>query len=277
MAAVPGDPPDVQEARISGAVRVAGHLGELLQGRLGPEGPVVLVTLPCPPLAAEAARRPGPLALNQTAPVMPPGQLGAFLRALGAPLEGSFRLRLEMPLGGGAGASTAARVALAHAAQVTDAAVVARACLASEGASDPLMFPAPGRLLWASREARVLAELPPLPEMEILGGFFGPPHRTDPTDGNFAVIGDLVADWRRAPDLATLAALASASARRCLAQRGPADDPTPALAAALGAAGFAIAHTGSARALIFTPGAVPRGAEERLAAAGFRQILRYRL
>ncbi|WP_444666917.1 propanediol utilization protein [Cereibacter changlensis] len=277
MAAEPGNPQTLPTQRISGAVRVAGHFGELLQGRLGPEGPVALVTLPCPPLAAEAARRPGPLALHQTAPVMPPGQFGGFLRALGAPAEGSFRLRLEMPLGGGAGASTAARVALAHAAGVTDPAIVARACLASEGASDPLMFPAPGRLLWASREARVLAELPPLPEMEILGGFFGPPRRTDPSDGNFAVIDDLVSDWQSAPDLTGFAALASASARRCLERRGPADDPTSGLAAALGAAGFAIAHTGSARALIFAPGNVPRGAEERLAAAGFRQILRYRL
>ena len=27
---------------------VAGHFGEWLQGRLGPDGPVALVTLPCP-------------------------------------------------------------------------------------------------------------------------------------------------------------------------------------------------------------------------------------
>ena len=30
--------------------RVAGHFGEFLQGRLGAEGPVALVTLPCPAL-----------------------------------------------------------------------------------------------------------------------------------------------------------------------------------------------------------------------------------
>ncbi|TCP38104.1 hypothetical protein EV662_12129, partial [Rhodovulum marinum] len=33
---------------------VAGHFGEFLQGRLGPDGPVVLVTLPCPALAVRA-------------------------------------------------------------------------------------------------------------------------------------------------------------------------------------------------------------------------------
>ena len=45
-----------------GLARVEGHFGELLQGRLGPAGPVVLVTLPCPVLAARllAGRRHRP-------------------------------------------------------------------------------------------------------------------------------------------------------------------------------------------------------------------------
>jgi len=34
------------------SVRISGHFGELLQGRLGPQGPVALITLPCPVLAA---------------------------------------------------------------------------------------------------------------------------------------------------------------------------------------------------------------------------------
>ena len=70
---------------------------------------------------------------------------------------------------------------------------LARACVAVEGASDPLMFPAPERLLWASRRAEVLETLPPLPSFDVLGGFFGPNRRTDPRDANFPDISDLMA------------------------------------------------------------------------------------
>ena len=41
------------------SVRVAGHFGELLQGRLGPSGPVALVSLPCPALWVEARQAVG--------------------------------------------------------------------------------------------------------------------------------------------------------------------------------------------------------------------------
>ncbi|MFQ6753331.1 L-threonine kinase BluE [Cereibacter sphaeroides] len=258
-------------------VRVAGHLGELLQGRLGPDGPLALVTLPCPGLGAEAIRAPGPLALDQPgAQMLTLPALCDLLAAAGATPDGRFRLTLDLPPGGGAGASTAARVALLHAAGVTDPATVARACLASEGASDPLMFDRPERLLWASREGRVLAELPPLPPMELVGGFFGPARRTDPADLAFPDISDLLEGWGAA-DLAGVARRASLSAARCLQLRGPAGDPTAALAHGLGALGWAIGHTGPARALIFPPGAVPRGAAEALQAAGFSRITRFRI
>ncbi|WP_096786556.1 propanediol utilization protein [Rhodobacter sp. CZR27] len=258
-------------------VRVAGHLGEFLQGRLGPAGPLALITLPCPPLAAEAVRQPGRLALHQPAArVLSLPLLRRLLVSAGAAPTGRFRLTLGLPPGGGAGASTAARVAVLRAAGIGDPATLARACLASEGASDPLMFDRPERLLWASREGRVLATLPPLPRMEILGGFLGPACRTDPTDLRFPDVSDLVERWPGA-DLPTLAGLASAAAGRCLALRGPADDPTAALAQRLGATGWAIGHTGPARALIFAPGTVPIRAEETLQAAGFSRITRFRI
>ncbi|WP_145110515.1 propanediol utilization protein [Cereibacter sediminicola] len=259
-----------------GFAQVAGHLGEFLQGRLGPSGPLALVTLPCSALRAEAVRMPGPLALEQ------PGAriltLPALRRLLSAAqgAEGRFRLMLDLPPGGGAGASTAARVAILRAAGVTDTGTLARACLASEGASDPLMFERPERLLWASREGRVLADLRPLPRMDLVGGFFGASQRTDPADLSFPDIADLVAGWATA-DLPGLARLATLSARRCLALRGPADDPTEALAARLGALGWAIGHTGPARALIFPPGAVPPAAGGALQAAGFSRITRFRI
>ncbi|WP_461307836.1 propanediol utilization protein, partial [Albidovulum sp.] len=181
--------------------------------------------------------------------------------------------------GGGAGASTAALVALARlACPEASPTRVARACLGAEGASDPLMFDRPDRLLWASREARIIAELPPVPRFEIVGGFCGPHRRTDPADTAFPDIADLIAPWRRAAaagDAAELAAIAAQSARRTLALRGPAADPTPALARELGALGFVIAHTGSARGLLFRPGTVPAQARARLVAAGFRGVLRF--
>lgn len=262
-------------ARPGPTVRVAGHLGELLQGRLGPDGPLALVTLPCPSLAAEVHWHAGRLALHQpgarllTLPV-----LRRLCAAAGVSPHGRFRLTADMPPGGGAGASTAARVAVLRAAGVIDEDRIARACLDSEGASDPLMFTDPGRMLWASRMGRVLDRLPPLPRMDIVGGFLGPACRTDPADLRFPDISDLVADWRGA-NLARLAVLASESAARCLALRGPAHDPTPALAARLGALGWAIGHTGPARALIFPPGQAPLPAEGMLRAAGFSLITRF--
>jgi hypothetical protein len=88
-------------------------------------------------------------------------------------------------------------------------------------------------------------------------------------------VDDLIAEWARAPGLATVARLASLSAARTTALRGPANEPTPALAARLGAAGWARAHTGTARALIFPPDKVPEGAEEAMRAAGYTDVLRF--
>lgn len=258
-------------------VRISGHFGELLQGRLGPQGPVALITLPCPMLACTAQQGAGPLRLRaQGEAVMRPADLRKLLIALGLPPRGRFHLKTEMPVGAGLGASTAARVALARAAGVDDPRRIAHACLAVEGASDPVMFAEPAKLLWASREGRVLDDLPPLPPFEVLGGLFGPPRRTDARDNRFSNIADLVAGWRaHAGDLPALARLASDSARRCVALRGPADDPTEALAARWGALGFAIAHTGSARALLFAPGTMPTAAAAGLQAAGLTNVLRF--
>lgn len=259
--------------------RVLGHFGELVQGRIGPGGPLALITLPCPSLAATLCRAPGTFRLHQTgARVLAGAEAARLLRALGRPVGGAHVLRLTMPAGGGAGASTAARVALARAAGETDPARIAAACLASEGASDPLMFPDPERLLWAPREGRVLGRLPPLPRLEAVGGFFGPPRRTDPRDLAFPDVSDLLAEWPTAcASAAGVARLAGLSAARTLALRGPQGDPTPALAARWGAPGWSIAHTGSARALLYAPGTVPAGLEGALRAEGFSRITRFRV
>jgi uncharacterized protein involved in propanediol utilization len=257
-------------------IRVAGHFGEFLQGRLGPDGPVALVTLPCEVLAVEVF----PAALSDPHGLLPPGRARALLRQLGLPAPGAFSLTASMPRGGGAGASTAALVALARlAGSVHPPEDLARACVAVEGASDPLMFAAPERLLWASRRAEVLRELPAIPAFDVIGGFWGPNIRTDPADERFADLSDLLVPWEaaaRTADRAGLARLASLSANRNLALRGPVADPTPDVAQRLGALGHAVAHTGSARGLLFAPGTIPPEAPQALAAAGYRRIVSFR-
>lgn len=249
-------------------VTVAGHFGEWLQGRLGPDGPLALVTLACPVLAV----RIDPAA----PPLLDAGVLHRFAAALARPLP-PVGLLADMPPGGGAGASTAGLLALARAAGAPDDPdALARACLAAEGATDPLMHPQPDRLLWAPRQARPLRRLPAVPPMEVAGGFWGPPQRTDPADTAFPDIADLAAAWEGAATAAERAALATESAARTDAARGPSGDPTPALAAETGALGRVRAHTGSARGLVFAPGTLPRHIRARLAEAGLDGALTFR-
>jgi hypothetical protein len=254
---------------------VSGHFGEWVQGLSGPRGEVALVTLSCPVRGVAVTWDDAPdLTVTDPAGLVDERRAGAFLRALGLPARGRIAVAPDLPPGGGAGMSTSAFVALARAAAAPEDRIAA-ACLAVEGAVDPLMMEAPDGVLWASRSARVLAEVPLPPKAELVGGFHGPPERTDPADWRFPPVDDLIDAWTRGPDLPEAARLASLSAARCTALRGPAGDPTPALAARLGALGWARAHTGPARALIFPPGRAPAGAEEALTAAGFTHILRF--
>jgi uncharacterized protein involved in propanediol utilization len=258
------------------AHQVSGHFGELMQGRLGRDGPIALISLPCAALNVTAWRRPGRHLALHGARLLSPQRARLFLRSLGLSLRAPVQIRANIMAGSGAGSSTAALVALARVAGWQgDPAELARACVVSEGATDPLMFAQAERLLWASRQAVVLDQLPALPKFEIVGGFYGPGQRTDAKDQNFPDISDLLQDWRRAADLETLAQLASISASRTLALRHAWDDPTPELARATGALGYVIAHTGSARGLLFAPQTVPEVAQAALRAAGFRGVLRF--
>lgn len=263
-------------------VRVAGHFGELLQGRIGRNGPVALVSLPCPALRVSASLLPQRrLSLHGGGQrLLTPARARAILGHLGLAQPGRMLLRAEMPVGGGAGASTAALVAVARlAGWQGPPRVLAQACLAVEGASDPLMFAHAETLLWASRHGEVLAHLPALPAFEVIGGFYGPMQRTNPADTDFPDIADLLPHWceaAKAGDLAALADLAAVSARRTLERRGTGTDPTMSLAADLGALGSVIAHTGAARGLIFAPGGVPPQARQVLRQAGLRGIVQFR-
>ncbi len=263
-------------------LRVAGHFGELLQGRIGPNGPVALVTLPCPVLGVTAQLFAGAgLGIHGAGQrLLTPMRARALLDQLGLRVSGRVVLRAEMPAGGGAGVSTAALVAVARLAGWQGPPdLLARACVAVEGATDPLMFARAETLLWASRLSETLAHLPALPAFEVIGGFYGPPKRTNPADSDFPDIADLLPDWTAAAlaqDLPALAALASTSARRTLDRRGAESDPIWSLAADLGALGSVIAHTGAVRGLIFAPGAVPKQARTRLQQAGVRRVVTFR-
>ena len=245
---------------------IAGHFGELLQGRV--EGRLALVSLPCPVLAVRSGGQGTPGLIG-------PRRVQALCRTLGLPVPAALpALSADMPLGGGAGSSTAALVAVARVLGWEGAPEdLARACVLAEGASDPLMFPAPERLLFAPREGEVLRALPPLPRFEVVGGFLGEGARTLAEDQDFPDIADLLPDWPG--DLPRMAALAAESARRTLAHRGPAGDPTAALAHDLGAPGWLIAHTGSARGMIFAPGAVPPHAAAALREAGMTGVIHF--
>ena len=250
------------------SVRVHGHFGEYLQGRLGPDGPLGLITVPCRGTGLTAR-----LCSGDRQGACPPER---FLRSLG--LAGSREIVVcpMSPPGAGTGISTAALIAAArlHGWEGPPGRLMA-ACVAHEGASDPLAFPRPERLLWASREGRILQRMPALPPHDIVGGYFGPPCATDPGDLAFPDVSDLARSWAAARKLHAFAELASESARRCLQLRGPAGDPTEDLARSLGALGHVIAHTGSARGLIFPKGEVPPAAASALSAAGLTGVLQF--
>lgn len=250
-------------------VRVAGHFGELMQGRLGPTGPLALISLPCPALWVQID--------GLDAGLLGPRRVEILCRELGLPEPKLIpSIAATMPPGGGAGSSTAALVALARWLGFDGTpAELALACVAAEGASDPLMMPDAERLLFAPRQGRVLEDMPVLPPFTVLGGFLGAGQRTDPEDEAFPDIDDLVERWRLGPDLTGMARLTSESAQRTLDKRGPAGDPTADLARETGALGWIIAHTGSARGLIFPRGAVPAPAADALREAGFTGVLRF--
>ena len=253
-----------------------GHFGEWLQGRLGPSGPVVLVSLSCPLPVLDAwhIAGAGPLRLHGAG--QSAGKARRFLRDLGCDLTGHIRLRARVPPGQGMGMSTARLLALARLAGFAGPApMLARACLRAEGASDPLWLPMGDHALWASRLGRRVDTLPPVPRCRIIGGLWGAGQRTDPLDSRFPDISDLVEAWCASCGLADFAAVASESAARCVALRGPTDDPTARLSRHLGALGWVAAHTGSARGLVFKPGTAPPDIGRRLRTAGFRNLVAF--
>ena len=261
---------------MTAGLRVHGHFGEYLQGRLGPRGPVVLVTLPCPLTGVIGVRHPAHQGLRLAGAGVSLPKAQQFIASLGGRLTGRVRLRARVAPGLGTGVSTARLVALARLAGWTGPPdMLAQACITTEGATDPLMFDAPEQMLWASRLGQRMQIMPALPRHDMIGGIWGAPQRTNAADTHFADISDLIADWAQAGTLTEFALLARESARRNLRLRGPLDDPTDRIAQVLGALGWVMAHTGAMRGLIFAPGQVPEHARATLRAAGMHHILHF--
>lgn len=282
MRAQPPSPPAVEWVATE-----RGHFGELLQGRLEADGPLALVTLPCAAMKATARFRPdlgGALALQGAGGgAIARRAAEAVGRLLGGSASGRLTIETTAPLGGGCGSSTLSAlttlraVAAARGAALT-AEEAARICLDAEGAVDPLMHGAPGRLLWAPRAARILATLPPPPPLWIAGGFDGPGRATDPADLAFPNLGDAAERLGAAfaaGDAAAVGAIASGSAVRNQ-RRNPKRTfaAVEGLAGKMGAVGLVAAHTGSALGLLFAaPPADPERLRARLAEIGLASPL----
>lgn len=282
----PGPRAEPRRAPQPAAAEVPGHLGELVQGRLGPRGPVALLTLPCPALVSRVSYTPAPGALASAEPVSAKARAAARLALAEIGAEGwGGDLAIERPAlpGLGLGSSTAETLGAVRA--------VARAfglrlapereaalCLAAEGAVDPLMWEDP--VLFASREGRVIEPLPPLPPMRLVGGAAGPPHPTDPADNGFPDLAGVFSDAVAALQAGDLAGLARAATRSAEANQArspnPAWEAVAALARRHGALGLAVSHSGPAIALILAPNS-PAAPAADLATLGLDPVLDYRL
>ncbi|MCJ7874462.1 hypothetical protein [Phaeobacter sp. J2-8] len=93
---------------------VAGHFGEWMQGRIGRDGPVALVTLPCPALGVRLWHYPAAQGLRLYGVGLTAQQVRRFLTPLGLRLRGTVRMRALAQLGFGTGVSSARLVALAQ-------------------------------------------------------------------------------------------------------------------------------------------------------------------
>lgn len=223
---------------------------------------------------------PGPFRVVQKGTQSyPKDVVSKIFSALNHASEGQFKVTLEMPEGCGLGSSTAARIALLLAINPDlSPEFLAKSCIADEGASDPIMFNSPEKLLWAPRQGKIIKTLAKLPRITCIGGLYGVPQRTDPKDLNFPIITDLITEWEipnKTP--ANLAEICSESSERTLRLKGHTNDPTRALTKDLGALGYSIAHTGIVRNLIFPYNSVPNKVKRYLEKAGFTHIQEFSL
>ena len=174
-------PPGAETRRV-GHGETHAHHGEIVQGVFySGDGTLEhgLVTLPCSLFRARAWFRPlrsGPLTVQPGDRLRARAAARLTLDVLGRTgWGGSLRIESNVPLRWGCGSSTTDVLATIRA--VTDAfeatlepAWIARLSVASETASDSLMYPPERAVLFAQRRGSVLLELGgPLPRVRVLG------------------------------------------------------------------------------------------------------------
>ena len=261
--------------------RVTGHFGEWLQGRLGPDGPLALISVPCPLFHCDAIVEDAEVTSFQGHGIaLNSDQMETLLRRIDVSLPKRITVQSTIAVRAGLGASTASILSVLKALSGDTLSVdqTAKICVEIEGATDPLMHDQFDCLLWASRSATLVERLPAPPKFEIVGGLWGQGLATDPTDLNFPDISDLVEAWRDAVAHGShekIARLTTESAGRTTTLRGPQDDPSQEIARELGALGYVRAHTGSARGFLFPPNQSPANALTRLAEAGLTKTCRF--
>ena len=260
---------------------MTGHFGEWLQGRLGPDGPLALISVPCPLFHCDAMVEDAEVTSFQGHGIaLNADQMETLLGRLDVSLPKRITVQSTIPVRAGLGASTASILSVIKALSGDTLSVdqTARICVEIEGATDPLMFDQFEGLLWASRSATLIERLPAPPKFEIGGGRWGQGLATDATDLKFPDIADLVVSWRDAVAHGShekIASLATESADRTTTLRGPQDDPSQEIARELGALGYVRAHTGSARGFLFSPDQAPANALTRLAEAGLTNTCKF--
>jgi len=274
-------PPSAAPAR-TGTGEVCAHHGEIVQGLFySAEGVLEhgLVTLPCPLFRTRARFRPlpsGPLTVEPGDRTRARTAARLTLDALGCTgWGGALRLESNVPLRWGCGSSTTDVLAAIRA--VADAlgaapgpGWVARLAVASETASDSLMYAPDHAVLFAQRRGSVLADLGgPLPPVQVVGvntegggveTLALPPMPY--TTWEAEAFGPMLGLLRRAverQDPAPLGRVATAST--LLTQRHRPKRFIPQLlgiARSTGALGVQVAHSGTVAGLLFEPG--PRAA-----------------
>lgn len=259
-------------------VSVCGHFGEFIQGRLGVNEPIVLITVPSNQYKVKVIYTKGDFKVEQKGThFYTSSVIFDLVKTAKLSIHGNIHINLSMPEACGVGSSTATRVAVLRAIKPNiSMKTLVDACIKHEGASDPIMYKVPERLLWAPRTGKVLKRMPKVPKISCIGGFYGSPLKTDPFDSKFPLIGDLIDLWQLPKKTDKfLAELCSESSERTIKYRKICDDPTKLIARKIGALGYSIAHTGNVRNFIFPFNRIPSSTEKMLADYGFRNIQQF--
>lgn len=291
-------PPPLDMCR-AGYAETHAHHGEVVQGIFysadgAPEH--ALVTLPCSLFRTRARFRPlrsGPLTVEPRDRTRARTAARLTLDALGrAGWGGSIRIEGNVPLQWGCGSSTTDVLtvirAVADAFGVTlEPAWIARLAVASETASDSLMYGPDRAVLFAQRRGSLLRDLGgPLPRVRVLGfnteadrgvatlALPPIPYSSWEVESYRAILGLLCrAVEQQDPEL--LGRVATASTR--INQRHRPKRYIPELFGVMRdvrALGIQVAHSGTVAGLLFEPGADASGriehARERLSRLGLR-------